>query len=211
MSDNASPRYQGPTPPVRYTFAVLTLALLALVARVIWLHSAQALDLAPAASPTFSSQQPTPSVSFLPGLATSPSSCQATGGRPDPSCTPGATDPTVTQENIATTICTAGYTRTVRPPTSYTNRVKLLLMHKYNLSGDPQDFELDHFIPLELGGAPSLETNLWPEVEQGDLGALSKDRVENYLHAEVCAGRMSLQQAQQAISQDWTAVYRQMP
>ena len=35
---------------------------------------------------------------------------------PDPVCTPGAADPAVTQDNIDSTICTSGYTATVRPP-----------------------------------------------------------------------------------------------
>jgi hypothetical protein len=31
--------------------------------------------------------------------------------------------------------------------------------------------------------------------------------VENYLHAEVCSGSLTLQQAQQEITQDWYRVY----
>lgn len=34
------------------------------------------------------------------------------------SATPGAIDPIVTQENIGSTICVVGYTKTVRPPVS---------------------------------------------------------------------------------------------
>ena len=38
-------------------------------------------------------------------------------------------------------------------------------------------------------------------------GAKEKDWVENYLHQQVCAGAMTLQDAQHAIVTDWYAVY----
>ena len=44
---------------------------------------------------------------------------------PDPKCTPGAIDPAVTQDNIDSTICIPGYTKTVRPPVSITEPQKL--------------------------------------------------------------------------------------
>jgi hypothetical protein len=37
------------------------------------------------------------------------------GPRPDPACTPGSFDPAVTQADLASTICTSGYTAKVRP------------------------------------------------------------------------------------------------
>ncbi|MCW2898087.1 MAG: hypothetical protein JWO67_352, partial [Streptosporangiaceae bacterium] len=40
----------------------------------------------------------------------------AAGPLPDPACTPGAIDPAVNQSNIKSTICSPGYTGTVRPP-----------------------------------------------------------------------------------------------
>ena len=48
-----------------------------------------------------------------------------TGVLPDPKCTPGATDPRVTQSNIQSTICVPGYTKTVRPSTSVTDPIKI--------------------------------------------------------------------------------------
>ena len=38
--------------------------------------------------------------------------------------TPGVVNPDVTQATIATTICRRGWTRTIRPPVSYTNDLK---------------------------------------------------------------------------------------
>jgi hypothetical protein len=120
------------------------------------------------------------------------------GPRPDPACTPGAIDPAVTQANIATTICRSGYTDTVRPPTSQTNKAKKSLYTAYGVSAGAAS-ELDHLVSLELGGANDV-TNLWPE-----LGKVPnpKDTVENDLHKAVCAGKVTLSAAQQAIAGDW--------
>lgn len=120
---------------------------------------------------------------------------------PDPACTPGAYDPAVTQANIAQTICVKGYTATVRPPEAVSEPVKKRLMTDYGLAGKSlRGYELDHLVPLELGGANSL-TNLWPEFGSSPN---PKDTVENKLHAEVCAGTVSLTEAQQKIARDWT-------
>jgi hypothetical protein len=119
---------------------------------------------------------------------------------PDKTCTPGVADPRVTQANIQQTICVKGYTATVRPPVSYTNQVKLQSYADYGISPSVKA-ELDHLIPLELGGAPADPKNLW--VEPGSIPN-PKDSVENRLHAEVCAGTVTLQAAQQAISTNWT-------
>ena len=129
---------------------------------------------------------------------------------PDRARTPGATNPAVTQATIHTTICVAGWTATVRPPANYTGHLKLAqLQTGYTHAGDtdPRDYEEDHLIPLELGGAPSSPLNLWPEPYAG-TGAHVKDRVENRLHTLVCAGRVSLAVARHAIAADWWVAYR---
>ncbi len=46
-------------------------------------------------------------------------------------------------------------------------------------------------MPLELGGAPKSELNLWPEPQYGTETAANKDTVENKLKKAVCAGRSS--------------------
>src|SRR5260370_727454 len=54
--------------------------------------------------------------------------CHALSGpEPDPACTPGSIDPSVTQADIQTTICKSGYTTGVRPPSSETNKAKKTL------------------------------------------------------------------------------------
>src|SRR2546426_4112782 len=90
-----------------------------------------------------------------------PTGCHAIGNvLPDPACTPGATDPRVTQENIGSTICVSGYTSTVRPPVSVTNPIKQERMQAYGFTDSTANYELDHLISLELGGAPSDVKNL---------------------------------------------------
>jgi hypothetical protein len=130
------------------------------------------------------------------------SSCQFRDGRqlPDSACTPGAIDPAVTQQNIHSTICRSGYTKTVRPPESETEHAKFDVAYPaYGVRHSTRS-ELDHLVSLELGGANDI-TNLWPEVGRQPN---PKDAVENELHRAVCDGRVSLAAAQQAIATDWT-------
>jgi hypothetical protein len=121
------------------------------------------------------------------------------GPRPDSTCTPGSYDPAVTQANIATTICRSGYTDTVRPSSSQTDKAKKTLYTDYGVPTGTTS-ELDHLVSLELGGSNDV-ANLWPEV--GKIPN-PKDTVENDLHKAVCSGKIQLAAAQQAIAVDWT-------
>jgi hypothetical protein len=131
---------------------------------------------------------------------------------PIPSITPGAINPEITQENIHDTICNPNWTtRSERPPSNYTNRLKREGFVQYNdADRDMHDYEEDHLIPLEIGGNPTDPKNLWPEpyhTSIADGGAHDKDKVENYLHEQVCRGGMNLADAQRAIATDWYQVY----
>ena len=115
---------------------------------------------------------------------------------PDPKITPGALNPKVRQSTIKMTICKSGWTKTIRPPTSYTNSLKIQQMVLYGEGGSPSNYEEDHFIPLELGGAPRNPKNLWPEPHsQSKLS----DPLENKLKRQVCKGLMKLAKARAAI------------
>jgi hypothetical protein len=112
----------------------------------------------------------------------------------DPVRTPGVLNPDVTQANIRSTICRRGWTSTIRPPTSYTDDLKRKQMRQYAETGSLSDYQEDHLISLELGGSPTDPRNLWPEPYPR---AADVDKVENELNAEVCAGQLTLAQAQQ--------------
>jgi hypothetical protein len=131
---------------------------------------------------------------------TTNASCYMNGQLPDATCTPGATNPDVTQANLAQTICVSGYTKTIRPPVTYTDNLKLQQMQAYGFNDSPRMHEEDHLISLELGGSPTDPKNLWPEP---GASPNPKDKIENFLHAAVCAGKISLQDAQTRISQNW--------
>lgn len=126
---------------------------------------------------------------------------------PDPTCTPGAINPTVTQGNIGQTICAYGWTRTVRPPASYTEQLKRSQLPEYGDTRPIYDYEEDHLIPLELGGAPSDPHNLWPGPGESPN---PKDDVESAANRAVCDGTMTLAAAQHQIATDWVDLGRQL-
>lgn len=139
---------------------------------------------------------------------------------PNPRLTPGALNPAVTQANIDQTICRrGGYTRSIRPNESYTERLKREQVRQY---GYPQqmgrdaymlrNYEEDHLISLELGGSPDSPQNLWPEPHHviGGWGSYVKDQLENRLHSMVCHHQITLAQAQDAIAHNWIAAYQRV-
>jgi hypothetical protein len=145
-----------------------------------------------------------------------PGSCHARGSGlvslPDPRCTPGAINPAVSQSNIHATICRHGYTASVRPPESVTEPEKEASLAAYGDQGPLHDYEYDHLVPLELGGAPNDPRNLWPE--PGASPNL-KDRLEDELADLVCRGDVSLALAQRLIATNWLSadqwVHRRVP
>lgn len=112
--------------------------------------------------------------------------------------TPGVLNPHVTQANIHATICVRGWTRTIRPPTSYTNELKRKQMREYSVGGSLSDYQEDHLISLSLGGHPTDPRNLWPEPNPR---AVEVDATELDLNDKVCSGELSLAEAQQQESE----------
>jgi hypothetical protein len=112
--------------------------------------------------------------------------------------TPGVLNPDVTQATVRSTICVRGWTKTIRPPTEYTNESKLKQMREYGVGGSPSDYQEDHLISLELGGHPTDPRNLWPEPYPR---ASVVDAIENDLNDQVCSGDMSLDEAQRKESE----------
>jgi hypothetical protein len=113
----------------------------------------------------------------------------------------------VTQATIRQTICRSGWTESVRPPESVTEPEKYASLAAYGDTGSASDYEYDHFVPLELGGATNDPANLWPEP---GASPNPKDKVEDYLNREVCDGKMTLSRAQRLIVTNWVTLYREI-
>ncbi|HXT89235.1 MAG TPA: hypothetical protein VN714_08245 [Trebonia sp.] len=130
---------------------------------------------------------------------------------PDPRCTPGATNPRVTQADLTSTICKSGYTASIRPPASITSREKRASEAAYGFTGKAATTEYDHLISLELGGDPNSPQNLWPEPNKARAAGVNnpKDGVEDKLKALVCnavhgKAYLPLAKAQYLIATNWT-------
>ena len=138
------------------------------------------------------------------GVRAKTSGCQARGALQDSDCTPGDIITTATKDDI----CKSGYAKSVRNvPTSEKNAVYAEYGITHHSAGQ---YEVDHLVSLELGGSNDI-SNLWPEAASPTPGFHQKDRVENYLHEQVCSGAISLQQAQYEIATNWLTVYNRMP
>ena len=119
-----------------------------------------------------------------------------------------ALNPDVSQETIQQTICIAGYTASVRPSTSYTTAVKAkLLRERAQDVSAASSYELDHRVPLALGGHPRNVSNLELQLWEGEAGAKKKDRLERRLQVLVCGGKVGLRAAQLAMYFDWQRAY----
>ena len=147
--------------------------------------------------------------------------CAAVPSTPEPQSSPTATrdertvpiealNPDVHQETIDQTICVPGYTASVRPSTTYTNGVKAKLLREQLLPpASAGDYELDHRVPLALGGHPRALVNLMLQPWEGDDGAKRKDRLERVLQVRVCRRTLLLDDARRAVYFDWQGAYRE--
>jgi len=129
---------------------------------------------------------------------------------PDPDCSPGAVNPTLTLKVLKTKGFTTKCVRNMA--TSPTEKAKTYVW--YNLDkpvdnkGVNMQCELDHIVSLQLGGADTLD-NLWPQcgpkgVKLPTRHFKLKDDVENYLARQIKAGKIPLKEAQKGIAEDWT-------
>jgi hypothetical protein len=128
---------------------------------------------------------------------------------PDPELTPGlATELTVEA------ICARRWGKDRR---NVTAAMKREVFARYHLKGNSdractpdahgRRCEIDHLISRELGGADDIR-NLWPQPYGArPWNAVRKDRLENRLHKGVCAGVITLEQAQHDIATDWRAAF----
>ncbi len=138
------------------------------------------------------------------GARTKDAECHINGALADNTCTPGAIIPGATKEQI----CQPGYSSSVR---NVPSSEKDTVYKEYGIASHATgQYEVDHLISLELGGSNEI-ANLWPEPAEPTPGFHEKDRVENYLHKQVCLGNIALETAQQEVATNWLAVYQIMP
>jgi hypothetical protein len=132
-----------------------------------------------------------------------PAHCHVQNNLPDSQCTSGAVFANIT----ASQACKAGYAQSVRNvPQSEKDEVYA----EYGITQHaPGAYEVDHLISLEIGGSNDIK-NLWPQSYTGPYNAHMKDTLENFLHDQVCSGKLQLQCAQRAISSDWITAYNEM-
>jgi hypothetical protein len=142
-----------------------------------------------------------PFVALLAMLALAGPALAETTIVPDPTLTPGAIRSTDAAE-----ICSHG-TRELR----HWDRARDdTVMAEYGLPAGPHpDFEIDHLVPLGVGGADDV-ANLWPEPRRSiepQWNAETKDRLEWKLRDLICSGALDVRVAQRAIAEDWTEAY----
>src|SRR3989338_10947982 len=127
--------------------------------------------------------------------------CAVAGALPDRECTPGS----VFADATPAKICVSGYTKRVR---SVSTKLRKQLFASYGVAYPPPTgaYELDHLVPLALGGDNSA-ANLFPEAADPEPRFKAKDVVEVYLQEGACAGQLDLAAAQTQVAEDWTAVY----
>lgn len=137
-----------------------------------------------------------PATSFAAyGIQIKTSGCIANQVLPDPACTPGAV--LTTNEAV---ICKVGYTTTVRDVSTAT---KKKVFQEYGIPwAQRSNYEVDHLISLELGGSNDI-SNLFPESHLIKNNSYTKDAFENYLHKQICTGKLSITDAQYQIATDW--------
>ena len=191
------------------TFAALMLIIQSVQERPMTVHASQTL------APTGLSEQRSidvpksdagrvadiPDANVQPVLR--PSAIVRPGDLPDPQLTPGLADATLTKD----VLCAPEFT--TRTHREVTSAGKTGVYKSYHLepTEPPCPCEIDHLIPLELGGA-NEPTNLWPQSYMTQpWNARVKDRLEKRLHAEVCAGKIDLGAGQHDIASNWIEAY----
>ena len=84
------------------------------------------------------------------------------------------------------------------------------ILRRYGLPpGAHPDYEIDHLIPLCLGGSDD-PSNFWPQPRrslEATWNAEAKDRRERLMCNLICNGLIDIATAQQAFATDWIAAY----
>jgi hypothetical protein len=134
------------------------------------------------------------------------------GDLPNPNLTPGATDPEVTETNIQESICKVTHftwTEGHAPPASFLESIAKDQIKQYGYTDtNIRHYQMDHLIPLSLGGHPTDPKNIWPQVLIAKWSARRKDYLEEILHDKVCKGEIGLKEAQDLFRTNWVEAYK---
>jgi hypothetical protein len=123
--------------------------------------------------------------------------------RPDPNLTGGSVR--IDGHDVSTA---CGHAKEHRGPINHTRRDEILRRYGLPLGTHP-DYQIDHLIPLCLGGGDD-PSNLWPQPRRSielKWNAEAKDRLERLICDIVCAGQLDIATAQEAFAKDWIAAY----
>jgi hypothetical protein len=132
---------------------------------------------------------------------------------PDRRVTPGAVDPNAVADLSGKPHMVAGVERNICAHDFRTGPIRGAIRNfaglkkracaEYGVRKCDASVEGDHLISIEVGGCPDCLTNIWP---QPMAEARIKDhQVEDVLPKLVCAGKMTLAEAQKCIAGDWVA------
>ena len=118
----------------------------------------------------------------------------------DQTATPGAIDASLT----TAVLCDKAYHTSQSRNVTLSQKKMVCKMYGITTGCPGKGYEIDHLISIELGGSNDT-SNLWPQpVDTAKVvGFHTKDVVENRAHKAVCAGKITLQEAQEGISTDW--------
>jgi hypothetical protein len=123
--------------------------------------------------------------------------------RPNPNTTGGSVR--IDGHDLSTT---CGHAKEHRGSLRRAFRDEILM--RYGLSpGTHPDYEIDHLIPLCLGGSDD-PSNLWAQPRRSIepiWNAEAKDRLERFMCDMVCNRQLDLTTAQKAFAEDWIAAY----
>jgi hypothetical protein len=90
------------------------------------------------------------------------------------------------------------------------NALRDRILTEYKLPpGTHPDYQIDHLIPLCLGGSND-PANLWPQPyrrKEEIWNAEAKDRLDRRICDMVCSGEIEIGAAQEALAIDWIAAY----
>lgn len=134
------------------------------------------------------------------------------GDLPDPNLTPGATDPEVSAANVKESICKVTHftwTEGHMPPASFLENIEKEQLKAYRYEdSNLKHYQMDHLIPLSLGGNPTDPKNIWPQVLVTKWSARRKDYLEEVMHDKVCKGELTLAEAQDVFRTNWIEGYK---